>query len=146
MRLQREVVDDAIMYTVAEGLAGDGVFAARDKGWRHVGYDPQLQATFGEIPEQARLVMYNVEDTARTVEVSWRLAEKSEGALTVWYRETVVAAARRAGEMIKVNLSVSPGKSELTLRNDMSGVVIIQDPVMRVAGQASSNENIDSKF
>lgn len=144
LQLPREVVQDTDVYSVPGNVRGDGVFAARDARWEHVGYDPKRDATFGEVPGQASLWLYNVEGAERAVELKWRMADSSTAPLTVLYQGTVATRTRQSGETVRVRVAVPPGKSELLFRAEGRGTAILQDPALRVVGELErAHENTD---
>lgn len=137
LKLPVELIGDADVYTVPGTVRGDGIFAARDEGWQHVGYDQKREATFGEVLGEARLVLYNVERANRKIELLWRMADSTVGRLTVRYAGTIVAQPAQHDEGVRIMLTVPPGRSEVLL-TAADGVAIVQDPVLRVSDAAGA--------
>ncbi|HLC49512.1 MAG TPA: hypothetical protein VJI96_03985 [Candidatus Andersenbacteria bacterium] len=110
--------EDAILYVLdtARGIQTDGVFLIRGKGWEHVGYDPKKQSVFGEISQEAKVTLVNINSYPVSIVLQYSLAPGSEGSL------------KATNELV-----LQPGEREILFTHAGNGKSVIQNPVLRVS-------------
>jgi hypothetical protein len=121
--------DDAVLYSLKEPVKGDSVFMARDSGWENVGYDPEEDCVFAEVPNEATLTIYNVDQARKRILLDWQAVQG----------EILIGGDSQAGTAFGdrrvLEVVVAPGKTTLPVKNSGLKKAIIKDPVMRVVGE-----------
>jgi len=122
------VIDDVLVYELDPLPSGDGVFATRDAGWEHVGYDPARNSVFAEVSVEARLRLYNIRADVLPVTLQWQAAAADAGKLEV--TAPIALQETAATDMRTITLQLPPGVTELVFRHSGDGVSVLQSPHM----------------
>ncbi|MDP3997125.1 MAG: hypothetical protein U1C49_01075 [Candidatus Andersenbacteria bacterium] len=137
MKMQAEDFGDVVLYLaeIDKLPAGDGVFLSRDSRWANVGYDSKRDSIFAEIPNEAEVALYNVRGENVQVGLRFDIAPESQGNILVKSADKMVTDLHlQGGEEAKIRMTLPLGKTTLTFINRGSGKVVIQNPLLEVAG------------
>ncbi len=142
MNLEKQQNEDLLFYDTTSYLkdlpsTSDGVFLRRESGWEHVGYDPERQAVFAEIPAEATAVFVNVHSIPKQVEITFMLAPESRGEGQLWLNGREVRLITPDGTPLKTALDLLPGENTVQFKTTTVEKIIIQNPSFRVVERES---------
>lgn len=125
------VFNDVTMYAVSNELMqlGDGLFVARDSRWERVGFDQKSQSTFAEIPTEAGITVYNVNDSSQRAQLRFSIAQESHGSMLFMGETGTEQIAAKAGDLVVLDIELAPhSRQSYAFRNQLPQKIIIQNP------------------
>ena len=136
--LKRTEVEDTWLYEVTDNNQGDGVFIARDDGWKKVALNEEKNEVSAEIESKAGFTIYNVNKEASVVRLIWAAGEEDNNSLDISTDTKVIEDSGMVDGVRTVTILVEPGKTAVDFVNNKDGVLKIFEPVMKVLGTAQN--------
>ncbi len=132
MSLEPRRYNDALLYELGPKAGGDGVFLARDDRWQHVGFDARRGSFFGEVKQEASLIMYNVGESSSTVQMSFKVPPESPSQPQLILEGERLTLSPRLDGRMAVRLELKPGKTQLIVSSPDRQKAILQNPAFKV--------------
>ncbi len=121
---------DVLLYEIppTTTLSSDHVFAMRGDGWENIGFDPDKNSVFAEVPSTAELVLVNTSQDTIQTRLQFLLTEESgEGSLTLDGTE-ITSFSPGQDNQVNVTVSLPPGTHSAIFQAASKQRVIIKDP------------------
>ncbi len=129
MKWSKSEYEDAILYRDEGKTNGDGVFISRDSGWKNVGYDPDKDCVFAELPGEVGLTVYNANNRNKKLVLEWTKVES----------DVTIAAdgllSDKNNSRRRIELLVKPGVTNIKIVKKGLKKAIIRDPIMKVMSE-----------